>query len=271
MIAAAVAGSSGSASPSPPPSALLNPDLYWGTLRPSASCANPKSCTTFDASLTNKSKVTINSFMLDVLTDRFTAFNIQGAACKNTGMQFGPNFRNAWLCLGLHVPPGATVVGSGTAAKPLTASAVARFDWSDRGSAGGLMPDTSQDIHFATLITPEARLDLEIAETHVESAIADEQMLPADTVKEIGADARRGSTELAKAEVALKAADKSGGFKPGAIGPIIKLVDNAIFDDTKAEHAATPGSAKAWMKRASVAKVGALTPTVGAAVRLSLP
>lgn len=271
MVAAAVAGSSVRASPAPSPSPLLNTNLYWGTFRPSSSCANPKSCTTFDAALTNTSKVTLNSFMINVLDDRFTTFNIQGAACKNIGTQFGASFRNAWMCLDLHIPPGATVVGSGIATHPLTANTTARFDWSNKGGLGGLFPDSSEDVHFAPLVTPLARLDLQIAETNLEHALFEEQKFPGATVGEVQAAAKRGITALGKAKTAVTAAGSGGAFQPGVEASITKSVDEAIADDKNAESASTVRTADVWMQRASVAKVGALVATEGAVVRLNQP
>jgi hypothetical protein len=146
----ASAGSSGIAGPSPPPPAAdLNSLLYPGTVRPDLTCANPRSCTHADVTFTNPQKFAINSWMVEIKGNPFKSVKLDGEPpCTSTGGKFGPDFDTSWLCLGFKVEPGETITGSLIATKPLTPTTSVRFDWSNKGSQGGLLPDYSHDIPY---------------------------------------------------------------------------------------------------------------------------
>ena len=93
--------------------------------------------------------------MIEVKGDPFASFGLDGEpACKATGSEFGPDFANDWICLGLDIRPNGVITGSGIATSPLTPAITARFDWSNNGTAAGLLPDYSQDIHFYPVAAP---------------------------------------------------------------------------------------------------------------------
>ena len=157
----AAAGSTGITAP--PPVADLNPVLYPGTLRPDARCNNnPGGCKLAEITFTNPEKFAVNSWMIEIRDNPFKTVKLNGEpACTSTGGKFGPNFETAWLCLGLKIPPGGTITGSLIATKPLTHTTTARFDWSNKGSEAGMLPDYSHDIPYywvaASPPTPAAR------------------------------------------------------------------------------------------------------------------
>ena len=230
LVAGAVVSAPGVAKPAPPPISDLDPLFYGGTLRPAVSCASTTSCADFDATLTNTSKVTVNSWMVTIANDPLTKFSVDGASCTANGSKFGAKFDNGWLCLGLYIPPGAVVLASGTALHPLTTKTTARFDWSPAGTIRGLLPDSSQDMHFYWGITPLARLDLEGAETDIESALFFSTGVPGETLVKMHADARKAAAAIAQAEAEVKDAEKTGAFLPGAATEILKLLDAAHAD-----------------------------------------
>ncbi len=170
-FAFASAGSSGLAAPAPlPPLADLNPLLYPGTFRPDAKCTNnPGGCKLADITFTNPEKFAVNSWMIEIKGNPFKTVKLNGEPpCTSTGGKFGPNFETAWLCLGLKIPPGGTITGSLIATKPFTHTTTARFDWSNKGSAAGLLPDYSHDIPYywipAAAPTPAAKAAALIAD-----------------------------------------------------------------------------------------------------------
>lgn len=168
--------------------------------------------------------------MVTIANDPITKFSIDGASCTANGSKFGAKFHNGWLCLGLYIPPGAVVVASGIALHPLTANTSGRFDWSNAGTIRGLLPDTSQDMHFYGVVTPAGRLDLERAETDIESALFFSTGVPGETPAKMRADARKAAAAIAQAEAEVKDAEKTGAFLPGGAADILKLLDAAHAD-----------------------------------------
>jgi hypothetical protein len=177
----ASAGSSGISAPPPPP-ADLNPILYPGTLRPAPSCNNnPGACRLAEITFTNPEKFAVNSFMIEIKDNPFKSVELNGEPpCTSTGGKFGPNFETDWMCLGLKVPPGGTITGSLVATKPFTHTTTARFDWSNKGSAAGMLPDYSHDIPYywipAAAPTPAAKADELIAHAIAEENDAIERL-----------------------------------------------------------------------------------------------
>ena len=261
----------------PAPSPLLNPALYAGTLRPSATCADPKRCTSFDITFMNADKVTLNSFMFGINGNPLVHLKLDGEqACTATGGRFGPNFADDWICLGLHIPPGHTFTGSGVATKPLTAATTARFDESNKGSIKGLLPDYSQDIHFypvaaaspakATAPAHKEKTKLQSAGRELDEAISDEEEAlgyandGANTAGRIRARAEESLTKLNNASADIADAVDAGEIDDAAALQITNELNPAKDDDRKAERAEGAKDvppAKAWLQKALVKKESA--------------
>jgi hypothetical protein len=255
----------------------LNPVLYPGTLRPSATCADPKRCASFDITFMNTDKVTLNSFMFGIKGNPLVHLKLDGeAACTATGGRFGPNFADDWICLGLHIPPGQTFTGSGVATKPLTAATTARFDESNKGSIKGLLPDYSQDIHFypvpaaapakTTAPAPKVKTNLRAAQRWLDGAISDEEEALAYTRHndnpegKVRKRADEGLTQLNNASTSIADAVQADELDDAAALQITNELNPAKDDDRKAINADGPNTfqaEKAWIQKALIKKEAA--------------
>jgi hypothetical protein len=250
----------------PPPSPLLNPLLYPGTLRPAASCPSPKSCTDFVITFTNTDKVTLNSFMFGIAGNPLKSFELAGEpACKPNGSRFGPTFADGWLCLGLHVAPEGTFTGSGVATHPLTPATVARFDESNKGSTAGLLPDISQDIHFypvaaAATAPSKSKHWLARAGNDVVAAIADEKRaLGSDgKARDLDADVEKGLRSIDDAMSDLKDAGLEDEISGSAEASIAHTLGDARSDDEDATETNSVTAAKTSVREALAKKQAAL-------------
>lgn len=258
----------------PPPSPLLNTVLYPGTLRPSATCANQKSCTSFDITFLNTDKVTLNSFMFGIKGNPLVHFKLDGeAACTATGNRFGPTYADDWICLDLKIHPGATFTGSGVATKPLTAATTARFDESNKGSIKGLLPDYSQDIHFypvaaaapakATAPADKQKTNLRKAQEWLDGAISDEEEALTYTRHndnpegKVRKRADEGLTRLENASTSIADAVQADEIDDATARQITNELNPAKDDDRKAKGASTFEMEKAWVQKALIKKESA--------------
>jgi hypothetical protein len=230
----ASSGSSRVAGPAPPPpGAYLDSLLYPGTVRPDSSCANPRSCTHADLTFTNPEKFVVNSFMIEITGDPFKSVKLDGEPpCTSTGGKFGPNFETDWLCLGLKVEPGATITGSLIATKPLTPTTSARFDWSNKGSQGGMLPDYAHEIPFYWIpASPPTPVEL------ITDAIAKEN----DAIKYLD-EIHPNMNPATERDLRKTAVDDLGGSvgelekARAALGSVNDLLDGAARLDREAAH-----------------------------------
>jgi len=231
----ASAGSSGIAGSPPPPPADLNPLLYPGTFRPAPSCNNnPGECKLAEVTFTNPQKFKVNSWMVEIKDNPFKSVKLDGEPpCTSTGGKFGPNFETAWLCLGLNVPPGGTITGSLIATHPFTHATTARFDWSNKGSQGGLLPDYSHDIpyYWIPAAAPAGPTPVEL----INDAIAKEN----DAIKRVDAihpNTKETTAKTLRAEAVgdLISSEKELLEAGHALGSVREAVDGAGELDVRA-------------------------------------